>query len=117
MRDVENLWHQMSAAVAPFPKGVADVPKPIQGTAFFPGGFGLWSPEDDPRGQITVVGQDFNSVRVYERALADRTELHTSTTWRELRKILAATGISPQRCFFTNAYMGLRDGDSEEGPF
>ncbi|HEY2496003.1 MAG TPA: uracil-DNA glycosylase family protein [Candidatus Angelobacter sp.] len=107
----------MSSAVAPFPRGVVDVQTPIQGTAFFPGGYGLWSPDDDPRGQIMVVGQDFNSVRVHKKALLDGTEVHSSATWRELGNILAASCISASRCFFTNFYMGLRDGGCEEGQF
>lgn len=107
----------MSCSVQPFPQGVVDVPKPIGGTAFFPGGFGLWSTEDDPRGQIAIVGQDFNSIRTYNQALADGTEIHSSTTWRELQKILLDNRVSPRRCFFTNVYMGLRDGGKETGPF
>jgi uracil-DNA glycosylase len=117
MHITENLWREMSKRISPFPQGVADVPEPIKGTAFFPGGFGLWSTEDDPRGQIAIVGQDFNSTRTYKQALADGTEIHSSATWRELQKILPDNGISPRRCFFTNVYMGLRDGGKETGPF
>ena len=69
----EQLWRQMHSTVLPFPKGVVDVPEPIRGTAFFPGGLGMWleessRPENFPTGQIMVVGQDFNTVGVYERA-------------------------------------------------
>ena len=61
MRTVEQLWHEMRSAVSPFPDGVVDVPEPMSGTAFFPGGVGVWLPDkgvDDEFsiGQIMVVG-------------------------------------------------------------
>jgi hypothetical protein len=43
MHEAEELWNELSA-VAPYPEGVLAVPEPIVGTAFFPGGFGLWNP-------------------------------------------------------------------------
>jgi hypothetical protein len=117
-----GLWRAVSPAVAPFPEGVIDVPSAIDGTAFFPGGLGVWLPKGGPltdiaTGQIMVVGQDFNSERLYRKALANKTEVGISVTWRELQKILSASGISESRCFFTNLYMGLRDGGCETGRF
>ena len=34
--------------VAPYPKGVLPVPEPIRGTAFFPGGKGLYEEKGTP---------------------------------------------------------------------
>ena len=118
----EQLWQEMSPAVWPFPDHVKDVRKPIERTAFFPGGLGLWLEADGacgefPVGQIMVVGQDFNTESAYERALERGTEVDISVTWRKLRELLRESGISPNRCFFTNVYMGLRDEGSEIGPF
>jgi uracil-DNA glycosylase len=117
----ERLWQEMRSAVSPFPEGIADVPEPIRGTAFFPGGLGLWLHEnglgESPIGQIMIVGQDFNSEGVYEQARRDGTEVGSSATWKALQKLLPASGISLSQCFFTNLYMGLRKGGSEAGTF
>ena len=117
----EELWQQMSKAVSPFPEGVVDVPEPIPGTAFFPGGYGLWLEENVrppfPTGQIMVVGQDFNSEKAYKKARDAGTEVNLSSTWDILKKILPASGVSLEDCFFTNLYMGLREGGPEAGRF
>jgi uracil-DNA glycosylase len=114
----ERLWQEMRSAVSPFPEGVADVPEPISGTAFFPGGLGLWLHENgsgaSPIGQIMIVGQDFNSEKVYEQARRDGTEVHRSATWKALQKLLLGSDISLEQCFFTNLYMGLRHGGGPE---
>jgi uracil-DNA glycosylase len=118
----KQLWREMYSAMPPFPKGVVEVPELITGTAFFPGGLGLWmegriSPGKFPTEQIMVVGQDFNSSATYDRVRVLGTEVGTSATWRNLRGILSAAGVSLDRCFFTNLYMGLRDGGTETGKF
>jgi hypothetical protein len=112
----------MGRTVAPFPTGVSPVPEPIEGTAFFPGGLGLWMEEPDhdsdfPVGGCMVVGQDFNTVATYERALQSQSELRGSQTWHVLSRLLVRFDIRPERCFYTNAYMGLRAGGPETGRF
>jgi hypothetical protein len=116
------LWNEMGSAVAPFPPGVAAIPEPIGGTAFFPGGLGLWMEELDrdchfPIGSCMVVGQDFNTVSAYERARQRRSEVGVSKTWQVLRRLLMSFSIRPDRCFYTNAYMGLRKAGKETGRF
>jgi hypothetical protein len=99
------------------------VPEPIQGTAFFPGGYGLW--RDDisrplppfPIGGIMVLGHDFHSERGYQASLARGREAASQPTWRQLCNLLAAVEIDPRECFFTNIYMGLRAGSGTTGPF
>ncbi|MEO8053376.1 MAG: uracil-DNA glycosylase family protein, partial [Acidobacteriota bacterium] len=119
----ELLWQKMSSTFpsSSFPEGVVKVPQAIQGTAFFPGGYGVWLEENlrppFPIGQIMVVGQDFNSVAAYDRARKAKTEVKISRTWRALIGILDASGISRDRCFFTNVYMGLREEEKETGRF
>jgi hypothetical protein len=112
----------MQSVIAPWPKGVAAVPEPIQGTAFFPGGYGLWQEGSTTMGAfptdgVMIVGQDFNSLAAYERARIKGSEIGTSTTWRNLIPILAEAGVPAETCFFTNVYMGLRDGGKETGRF
>jgi hypothetical protein len=117
-----TLWNDMELIVPPFPPGVAAVPKAIEGTAFFPGGLGLWMEEPVrtrgfPTGKCMVVGQDFNTIAAYERALREESEVVTSPTWRVLRRLLIRFSIPPESCFFTNAYMGLRAGGRETRRF
>jgi uracil-DNA glycosylase len=116
------LWLESQLAVAPLPKGVVAVPEPIRGTGFFSGGYGLWIDGRAimpvfPEGQVMIVGQDFNSVAVYERARFAGIEVGTSTTWKNLRPILLRSDLAEDAYFFTNVYMGLRDGGPETGRF
>ena len=113
-----------------YPTGVVPVPqKKIPGTAFFPGGCGLWRerPGVDlppmPLGKVMVLGQDFNNEKGYSKALQVGHELDIPT-WRGsgrgrgLLGLLRDANISPTDCFFTNAYMGLRPAESSnKGPF
>ena len=68
----QALWLEMASTIPPYPRAVVPVPEPIVGTAFFPGGLGLWLDEDDgvqqfPK-EVMVVGQDFNTVTTYQIA-------------------------------------------------
>lgn len=130
MHPVEQLFSEMSI-VAPYPDGVIGVPDRIPGIAFFPGGAGLWGAKPDaplpemPVGGIMVLGHDFHSESGFRASLAQRTEFpdsprsgyRTSPTWTKLLKLFDEAGVSRERCFFTNAYMGLRQGDGTMGVF
>ena len=103
-----------------YPDGLIAATERISGTAFFPGGFGLWRQDGGalppmPCGEVMVLGQDFGTSKDFRRALRLGNELHTPT-WRNLLQLLEDAAVSPQQCFFTNAYMGLRTGDSSTGP-
>ena len=116
------LWREMQSTVVTYPDGVGAVPEPIEGTAFLPDGYGLWRDLGStmcafPTEQIMIVGQDFNSRAAYEEARLIGTETQTSPTWRNLISILSSVEVAPERCFFTNVYMGLRDGGPETGRF
>jgi len=120
MRDIE-----------PYPDGVVAVPARITGTAFFPGGYGLWNPRRIepppplPVGGIMILGHDFHSRAAFERSFeaggevtdGPRSTYRTGSTWRNLLPLLEKAGIRPEECFFTNAYMGLREGDATTGRF
>ncbi len=91
----------------------------IGGTAFFPGGSGLWR-GDDPHGalpelfpeqSLMFVGHNFDSIRAFERTRARGGEA-SGSFWKTLRAILTAAAIEPEHCFFTNALMGLQPGSS-----
>ena len=99
------------------------VPTPIVGTAFFPGGYGLWNPHETfplpafPVGGVMVLGQDFHSEVGYQASLARGHESRTQPTWRNLLPLLKKSGIGPEECFFTNVFMGLRAGTATMGTF
>ncbi len=104
-----------------YPDGLVPVPEVIRGTAFFPGGYGLWREVGEhlpplPLGEVMVLGQDFGKREDYREALRIGHELDTATTWRHLCPLLRDARIPPECCFFTNAYMGLRTGRSSTGP-
>ncbi|PLS79573.1 MAG: hypothetical protein CYG59_12535 [Chloroflexi bacterium] len=122
MHPVEFLVSALTK-VAPYPKGVVPVPKQIAGTAFFPGGSGLWQPNGSdvlphfPVGKVMVLGHDFHSEIGYHQSLAKCGENLKGPTWRNLLKLLREADIEPEQCFFTNAYMGLRAGSNTTGKF
>ncbi len=109
--------------VAPYPEGVIPVPERIAGTAFFPGGSGLWQTSGSnaappfPVGKVMVLGHDFHSEDGYRQSLAKRGENLQGPTWRNLLQLLYEADIGPEQCFFTNAYMGLRAGSNTTGKF
>lgn len=118
----EQLWHAHTA-VAPYPDGVLPVPQPIAGTAFFPGGYGLWRPDVSaplprfPVGGVIVLGHDFHSQTGYEESLGRGHESMTQPTWNNLLRLLREVEIPEEWCFFTNVYMGLRAGEQKTGVF
>ena len=108
---------------ADYPAGVVRVPEPIPGVAFFPGGYGLWGSTAGqplppfPVGGVMVLGHDFHSEAGYRESFKLGAERMTLPTWRSLTTLLAEVGIALERCFFTNLFMGLREGTATTGPF
>ena len=99
------------------------MPSRIPGTAFFPGGSGLWGTDAAkslprmPVGGIMVLGQDFDSERGFCTSLARQSENLKGPTWRQLLSVLRHAGIDAGDCFFTNFFMGLRAGTCAIGRF
>jgi hypothetical protein len=118
----ETLWRNHHE-VAPYPNGVIAIPEMIRGTAFFPGGRGVWqwhsgaSVAPLPVGGIMVLGHDFHSEHAYRESLVRGYEPRSQPTWRQLLQLLDQAKIHPLHCFFTNVYMGLRRGSATTGPF
>lgn len=106
-----------------YPNGVIRISKRIPGTAFFPGGFGLWNTQPDeplppiPVGGVMVVGHNFDSEVGFEHAFNHGGENLKGPTWRNLLAFLKQVEILPEWCFFTNAYVGLQSGNNAIGPF
>ncbi len=121
--------------VEPYPSGVLRIPdvgagRPLlSGIAFFPGGTGLWmadlvsQPSVFPVAGAMVIGQDFDSETAYHNTRnlmgqgpCDPRERNPAT-WGRLIPFLAGFGIAPEACFFTNFFLGLREGDKATGRF
>jgi hypothetical protein len=121
MHPVRKLMSKLSQ-VEPYPVGVRRIPATIAGTAFFPGGSGLWNPTKSrrwppmPIGGVMILGHDFDSEESYYRSLQIGDET-TGPTWRNLIALLDEVGIPLDVCFFTNAYMGMRAGGLSMGRF
>jgi uracil-DNA glycosylase len=64
-----------------------------------------------------ILGHDFHSEAGYEESLRNGMESESQPTWENLTKVLRRAKISPEDCFFTNAYLGLRKGTKTTGPF
>jgi hypothetical protein len=64
---------RMLKMVNPYPKGMMPIPTAISGTAFFPGGTGLWQTESSrsratSHRQVMILGHDFDSEAAYNRS-------------------------------------------------
>jgi uracil-DNA glycosylase len=122
MHPARTLWSEHQP-LGGYPAGVVPVPEPITGTAFFPGGFGLWNPSGSPSlppfplGGVMVLGHDFHSEAGYQDSLERGRERETQPTWLTLVWVLRRAEIPLTDCFFTNVYMGLRKGSGTTGPF
>jgi hypothetical protein len=100
--------------------GVQRIGEPIGGTAFFPGGHGVWRgltpygtlPQTFPEQSAMFVGHNFDKVKGYERSLQRGIEAINGTTWRKLREYIAFAELRSEECFFTNALMGLQPENS-----
>lgn len=91
----------------------------IPGTAFFPGGSGLWRgleargpiPVWFPDAPVMFVGHNFDSIRAFDKSFANGGEAG-SEFWQRLLKIVAGASLVPEQCFFTNVLMGLKPGSA-----
>jgi len=112
---------EASQSVLPYPEGVVGIERQIRRTAFFPGGHGMWNPEAKPTkfpfGGLMILGHDFHSQVEYQKSLERGEEDLNGPTWRNLIDVLTRADIDLKNCFFTNAYMGLRDGHETTGKF
>ena len=117
---VDLLHEAMSEIVPPeiYPRGVIPIPTPkIAGTAFFPGGSGLYLEGDGqskvefPLHGAMVLGHNFDSEAGFGESVNRGKEKLSTGAWGRLLKLLAGAEVPVARCFFTNAFMGLCEGD------
>jgi uracil-DNA glycosylase len=116
-----ELWQRQHPAR--YPAGVLPISKAIPGLAFFPGGYGLWGAEGGvdlppfPRGGVMILGHDFHSEYGYNASVIRGRESKAQPTWLNLLKLLRGADIRLEKCFFTNFYMGVRQGAATTGVF
>ena len=124
-----HLLIERLASFGAYPDGWSEVRQRIRGTAFFPGGHGLWDPKGNlpplPPRPIVIVGHNWGIPKHHCAAVAagivysedwSKQERNGNATWWQLLPILRGAGVKPENCFFTNAFMGLKDdGGSNVG--
>jgi hypothetical protein len=116
---IENLFWAMDEIVAPdlHPSSVVRILARIGGTAFFPGGCGLFLEGREldkvhfPSGGVMVLGHNLDSEAGFRQSLLRGKEKLNGGTWRSLVSILKSAAVPLEQCFFTNAFMGLCSGN------
>ncbi len=122
--EVESeLRIRMNDIVKSYPPHIHRVPEPpIAGTAFFPGGSGLWCglqpfappPELFPIAPIMFVAHNYAGFEAFLRLRERGGEAVGDIWWPQIvLPLILGAGIEPEGAFFTNALMGLKDGGSE----
>lgn len=111
---VLTLFEKLDKTFPQYPQCMVPVPwrdGVIEGTAFFPGGYGLVKEPNGkipawPEGKIMVIGNDWGNEASFLAARRARSEL-TGSTWRGILS-LHGTVFNLRDSFFTNAFTGLR---------
>lgn len=113
---VEELFTSLKTTVNTYGPGAIAPDKRIQGTAFFPGGSGLWQgtrpfgnlPDFFPERSVLFLGHNFDSVSSFNASVNRGIEKMSVGTWKYLLEYLYKAGVSPDRAFYTNVLMGLQ---------
>lgn len=84
---------------------------------FFPGAGGFFHGCPNPKKRFLFFGTDFGPL-CYQRELpATGGEPEGVVTLRQLRSIVAQSGLRPDHCFLTNAVLCMRKGESATANF
>lgn len=115
-----EILRAAAALVEPYPPGVLPIQSPIPGTAFFPGGDGLYKERgavEFPYEGVMVLGHNFDSEKGYTDSLNRGKEKLQGATWGRTLMLLQSSGVDPRFVFYTNFFMGVIEGDRAMGPF
>ena len=113
---VADLFNKMESTVTAYGLGAVKVHRRVDGTAFFPGGIGLWrglEPHGDappifPRRPIMILGHNFDRIAGLEASWVRGVEVMGGATWLILRRYLETAKVDKLDCFFTNVFVGLQ---------
>jgi hypothetical protein len=113
---VNDLFNEMESTVTSYGPGAIKATLRVNGTAFFPGGIGLWRglekhgpiPSYFPSCPVMILGHNFDKVAGLEASCKRGVELMNGSTWRILRRYLEAANVDKSDCFFTNVFVGLQ---------
>jgi uracil-DNA glycosylase family 4 len=113
---VADLFQDMESTVTAYGPGVIRATRLVDGTAFFPGGIGLWrglephgeTPFFFPKSPIMILGHNFDKVAALEASWLRGIGLMDGPTWLVLRRYLEAAEVDKLDCFFTNVFVGLQ---------
>jgi hypothetical protein len=123
---IRQLLDEMDRLVVSYPEKVERTGRTldelIAGTAFFPGGTGLWReripggslPLQFPEKPVIFVAHNFGNLASLQDAIRERGEAHSAfaNLWTNLLDFIGhASPLAPAECFFTNALMGLKPED------
>jgi uracil-DNA glycosylase len=117
--DIAKLRRDMFAEIGPYPEGCFGFNgrRTMAGTAFFPGGDGLWKGNGNiertlPIGGVLFLGSDFGGNDSYDGYGEDEAK---GRTWRGLLELVDLAEIPRSEIFCTNAWPCLRAGGRAVG--
>lgn len=106
MHKLNKLIEELKAL--DYPQTMKPINCTLTGLGFFPGGNGCYKKNECiSKKEIMVLGQDFGTAEYFDGLNGSEDEVK-SATWRNLLKFLHEVEISPEKCFYTNAIMGVR---------
>jgi hypothetical protein len=115
------LRQKMDSIVTSYPPHIFRVPnEPIVGTAFFPGGCGLWcglepfapAPKMFPNSPVIFIAHNYSGEKAFYDLRNKGGEIGDKWWPDKVLALLRGAGVDPTEAFFTNALMGLKDGPS-----
>ncbi len=118
---VEDFWAVLRD-FDDYPPDITPVPELLPGTAAFAASAGLYREPGSrqlptfPYGGLMVVGHNVDSRTNYEerrasgRSHGDILPGPPMSTWRGLYRLLDQAGVQRQQFFFTNVFVGLKEG-------
>jgi uracil-DNA glycosylase family 4 len=113
---VDQLFEAMVCTVTAYGPGAVKVHRRVDGTAFFPGGIGLWrglephgdAPSNFPQHPVMILGHNFDKVAGLEASWKRGVEKMGGATWLILQRYLEVARVDKLDCFFTNVLVGLQ---------
>jgi hypothetical protein len=121
MHPIEDFWTRLREFDA-YPPDVSAVPELLPGTAAFAASAGLYRPAGSrelppfPYGGLLIVGHNLDSQAGYDKRRAsgsshgDLIPGPAMSTWLGLYKVLDGAGVGRDEFFFTNIFVGLKEG-------